>query len=425
MEWGKRKYQTKNGTWTEEGLRRRRMMESDGGSSRKQKKEEAKAQKAAAKAERREQKMAAKAEKHEKDKQEALASGDAKKIAKFRNELTDDEVNEAISRINMQTRFAQAKEAQDRVGSDKVKRITGTAKDTLNNVVDIYDTTAAIANATGLLKKELPVLFKDQKRKGVTLSDRGLAARVQNGTATQDEVNQFMANQHGQLTTGSMSNADRARYQNILERRSEHGAATDQDRADMNRLQEDSRNRQRSILTPTARQYSAEEDQARQRVYNTTHQNHDQLRMMANAAAEVYGASDPRTIQLRNAQTAMAGAARVAEVRAGAYSQGNPDMRQHFTSRYNRQIDRSIRSDAVNRRAVTAEQRRARDQELQRRTRETDEAFTAIRGIDMDNLRNTYGDLLNIGYDGRGMSMDQRNAINELRERERNRIGHI
>lgn len=427
MHWGERKYQNKDGTWTPLGLKLRRMRE--GANDRKARAEEEKANKRAKKQEAKDQKLAtrlmnkearaeAKAERHELNKQKALASGNARKIAKYQSELTPQEVENAISRINLMTRMDQAKEAQAKVGTDKLNRVTSTVRNTANNVVDVYDTAAAVANATGLIEKELPVIFKDQKRKGVTMFDRGRERRVQAGTATDQEERELMSERSRRLERGDLNDHERESYRQMLEGRQARGEASDRDRADLSRMNEQDRNRQRSILTPRPEDYNREEADARNRQAATTASNADRLRRLYNAANEAYGSNDPRTIELANASEAMTNLSGIAQDRAGRYNAANPNVRSNMRNKARRNLDRSVSADAAYRRARTQEERQARDTELANRARQVDEAYAAVRNIDMDDINNRFASLDNLANSTPG-------SISWVNERERLRNTHI
>ena len=398
QKWGIRRFQNPDGTWKFAGLVRRKKMERS---------DDVKKQKQAETDERR-------AKKHEQKKQEALASGKASKIAKYRSELTDAEVEKAINRINMQTRMDQAIEAQKKVGTDRLNRITNTVKTTANNVVDVYDTGAAIANATGLLEKELPVIFKDQKRKGVTLFDRGLEQRVAKGTASTEERQQYDRDRSARSDRGTLSNRETAQYRQELERRERSNDITEADASRLSAMRARERERQRSIMTPRAEDYSREEADNRNRQAQVTSSNADRLRRMANAASDVYGENDSRTQELRSAQSAMMDAAAITQARAERYNAANPNVRSNMTSKAKRIVDRNVRSDAVYKRARTPEEREARDAELHRRAEEVDRALSGVRDIDMDALTSRYSDLANLGNETPG-SITYRNRVQELK----------
>lgn len=427
MHWGERKYQNKDGTWTPLGLKLRRMRE--GFDRRKERAEEEKSNKLAKKQEAKDQKLMtkmlnkearaeAKAQKHELDKQKALASGKASKIAKYQSELTPEEVETAISRINLMTRMDQAKEAQAKVGTDKLNRVTSTVRNTANNVVDVYDTAAAVANATGLIEKELPVIFKDQKRKGVTMFDRGRERRVQSGTATDQEERELMNERSRRLERGDLNDRERDSYRQMLEGRQSRGEASDRDRADLARMNEQDRNRQRSILTPRPEDYNREEADARNRQAATTAANADRLRRLHNAASETYGDDDPRTVELSNASEAMTNLAGIAQDRAGRYNAANPNVRSNMRYKARRSVDRAISNDAVYRRARTQEERNARDNELAERARRVDEAYSAVGNIDMEAINRRFSSLDHLANEDPG-------SIAWRRERDRLRSQNI
>lgn len=384
MHWGIRRFQLRDGTWTNRGLKRREKLEI---------KDDIKRQKNQAKEDKKEEREFKKTQKHEEKKQAALASGKASKIAKYRSELSDEEVEKAISRINMQTRMDQAIEAQKKVGTDKLNRITNTVKTTANNVVDIYDTAAAVANATGLLEKELPVIFKDQKRHGVTISDRGLEQRVARGTATDEERRRYDSDRSARERMGTLNDRERTQYREELERRERRGSASQTDTENLNSIRESERERQRSILTPSRADFSRERADSLNRQAEVIGNNSDRFLRYARAASDIYGANDPRTQELNRAASAYNSARAIAETRAGNYNAGDPNVRSGFTKKYNKAVDKAIKNDAAYKRAKTSEERARRDAELRRRTQEVDDAYSALRNLDPDALMNKYADL--------------------------------
>lgn len=397
MHWGERNYQRKDGTWTPLGLKLRRLREGFSGPSRgAAPKAESTSKKEASREQADRESYIKKMERHEQEKQNALASGNAKKIAKYQSELSPEEVEDAISRINMMTRLDQAKEAQSKVKTDRLNRIVNTSKTALNGVVDIYDTTAAVANATGLIEKELPVIFKEQKRKGVTMFDRGREQRVQRGTATDEEERSYINDRSRRLERGTLSDEEQENYRRTIEDRQAHNVASERERADLERMNEQTRQRNRSILTPRANEYSRDEAESRNRQAATTAANADRLRNLHTAAREAYGDNDPRTTELANAADAMTNLSVIAADRAGRYNAANPTVRDNLRSSTRRQIDRAVNSDAAYRRARTPDEIRERDAELANRARQIDEAYSAVSNIDMDSINNRFSNLDNL-----------------------------
>lgn len=136
MKWGIRRFQNPDGSLTEEGRRHRGVNDQKesprhvDSNARKKAKQQAKNLEAARKA------KASKAE-YEKGKEKALKSGTATEVSKYKGDLTSQQLNEAINRINNENRLAElvAKEAP------KVK----TGKDRINDVLGVFDTINKVA----------------------------------------------------------------------------------------------------------------------------------------------------------------------------------------------------------------------------------------------------------------------------------------
>lgn len=125
QKWGVRRFQNKDGELTAAGRKRKSLTRKDQPISKSNKKEAktfvAKNKLAAEKlkAEKAEQKAKESAEKHESEKQAAIRSGDARKVAKYRNELSYKEMNDAINWINVNSRLNEAISKQNAVDAEK------------------------------------------------------------------------------------------------------------------------------------------------------------------------------------------------------------------------------------------------------------------------------------------------------------------
>ena len=155
MKWGIRRYQNKDGTLTEAGKKRYRM-DADGNI---RKMSASERQEASLKAKQRELALAkarqARTEKaeHNKKKAEAIKSGDASKIAKYFNELSQAELKEAMDRINTKQSFQQMLNKEAQLVSDgktKVDRLmdgVGKATDYAEKGIKAYNVIAKVSNA--------------------------------------------------------------------------------------------------------------------------------------------------------------------------------------------------------------------------------------------------------------------------------------
>ncbi len=113
MKWGVRRFQNQDGTWTDAGKRRRSIME--GASNKIAEFRKARTDRAAERAERREVKRAEraerKAEKRAEEKAKAIANGDAAGVMKYRSEMTDQELQSALNRINMVNKISDIQDS--------------------------------------------------------------------------------------------------------------------------------------------------------------------------------------------------------------------------------------------------------------------------------------------------------------------------
>lgn len=111
MKWGVRRYQNKDGTLTELG-RKKYLKDTERG---KASEEDRKA--------------------YEKTKQKALERGSARDIQSFRSELTKQEIDDALNRINTDKRLAEAV-SYEKTGFDKIDSVMNKIGK-VNNWVDI------------------------------------------------------------------------------------------------------------------------------------------------------------------------------------------------------------------------------------------------------------------------------------------------
>ena len=178
MRWGLRRYQNPDGTWTELGKRRRRSGPSRDAKSRAAMKNEMKNLKskseldtarASYKVTKELNKQAVQAakggtkkakesklSKKEREKEEAIRSGDLKKIEKYKSQMTDDELRAAMTRMELNTRLSAAKTQQ---GLDTYKKFADVVSTTANltkNGIDTYNNIAKIMNA--FTSKDMPII---------------------------------------------------------------------------------------------------------------------------------------------------------------------------------------------------------------------------------------------------------------------------
>ena len=155
MKWGVRRYQNPDGSLTAAG-RKRYAIDSDGNIRKltsKEKKAASTAQKQRAAALEKARKARAEKAEYNKQKAEAIKSGEATKIQKYFNDLSPSEMKEAMDRINTKQTFQQMlnKEAQivanGKTTTDRLMDSVGKATDYAETGIRAYKVIAKINNA--------------------------------------------------------------------------------------------------------------------------------------------------------------------------------------------------------------------------------------------------------------------------------------
>ena len=107
---------------------------------------------------------------HEMSKQEALAKGKASDILKYKGELTNEEMQRAVNRINLERQLSQMSAAEVKAGQNKVEQLINTADKIRVNAEkakNIYNFSANIYNS--LSDDKLPILdgttMKEKEKK--------------------------------------------------------------------------------------------------------------------------------------------------------------------------------------------------------------------------------------------------------------------
>lgn len=103
--------------------------------------------------------------KHEEEKQTALKKGSARDILKFKGDLTNQEMQTALGRINLEKQLFDMSAKETKKGMDKVNSIMNKVDQVNANVnkgVNAYNTVARINNS--LSDKKLPVLDGASKK---------------------------------------------------------------------------------------------------------------------------------------------------------------------------------------------------------------------------------------------------------------------
>jgi len=169
MKWGVRRYQNPDGTLTSAGRRRYGTAENlASGRTKKQ------------------------AEKYNKEKEEAIRSGDPKKITRFSKDMTDEEMMTALHRIRTEQALSELQLKDIQIGHDRVKRILGTVGDlatAAESVTRVYNATAKTLNAFNKDDdKKLPIIGENNKKK---IGDRMLEYKFQNEKTTSERNKWF------------------------------------------------------------------------------------------------------------------------------------------------------------------------------------------------------------------------------------------
>ena len=170
QKWGVRRFQNRDGSLTTAGKKR---------VSRKQKKALEKARQAkhdkaeAAKKAKQEQ------EDFEAGKKRAIESGSATDVLKYKGKLTNQELQQAVARINMEKTLKEISAKETKTGLDKAEsfmdKVDRVTKMT-NKGVDAYNTVAKILNSTA--GTDLPTINNDKGGKAAKKADNEVAKAV-------------------------------------------------------------------------------------------------------------------------------------------------------------------------------------------------------------------------------------------------------
>lgn len=179
MRWGVRRYQNADGTWTAAGKRKRRSEPSSDAQKRAARKNEIKnlkskseldtakasykvtkaLNKQAVKEARgdkptiRDRLKARKTAKKEESTEDIIRSGNAAKIEKNKSKMTDDELRQAITRMQLDNQLSAVQAQKRQQGVDTYKRfadVVGTTANMTKNGIDIYNNVAKIMNTFGV-----------------------------------------------------------------------------------------------------------------------------------------------------------------------------------------------------------------------------------------------------------------------------------
>lgn len=179
QKWGVRRFQNKDGSLTDAGKKR---------ISRKQKKALEKARKAkhdkaeAAKKAKQEQ------EDFEKNKKRVLESGSAAEVLKYKGKLTNQELQQAVTRINMERQLSEISSKETKSGLDRVDSFMNKLDRMRANTekgISAYNTLAKILNST--TDADLPTI--DGNKKKDKAEDKVRKKLVKSGSLKEIEKN--------------------------------------------------------------------------------------------------------------------------------------------------------------------------------------------------------------------------------------------
>lgn len=137
-----------------------------------------------------------KAQKKEETADEIIRSGDLNKVIKNKDKLTNEQLNDAIRRMELEQKLSDVDAKKKQSGVDAYKRFADTVGTTANmtsNGITIYNNVAKVLNA--FTDKELPTIGSGNQQ---SATDRAMAAarlRTANAAATTAEINARRAQQ--------------------------------------------------------------------------------------------------------------------------------------------------------------------------------------------------------------------------------------
>lgn len=173
MKWGVRRYQNKDGSLTTAGRSRY-------GSGKKKvgileahriKKRKAEAAKKRAETLAKKKSEEEAAQKHEAEKQEAIRSGNATQIAKFQNELSNQELRDVLARLDSKQKLSElvAKETPKKETKlDKAMKLAEKGAkyaDIAEKGIKVYNTFAKVSNAFADDNNQLPIIGEKREKK--------------------------------------------------------------------------------------------------------------------------------------------------------------------------------------------------------------------------------------------------------------------
>ena len=193
MKWGVRRYQNKDGSLTSAGRKRYASGKNVGFfEARRLKKKRAEAAKKRQATLEAKRKSEEDAQKHEAEKQEAIRSGNATQIAKFQNELSNQELRDALDRLNSKQRLSDLVEKETPKKETKLDKAMKIAEkgakyaDIAEKGIKVYNTFAKVSNAFADDDSQLPIIGEKREKKEVKEApDKKKEAAIRSGDPEQ------------------------------------------------------------------------------------------------------------------------------------------------------------------------------------------------------------------------------------------------
>lgn len=172
MKWGVRRYQNKDGSLTTAGRKRYASGKNVGFfEARRLKKKRAEALKKRQTTLEAKRKAEEDAQRHEAEKQEAIRSGNATQIAKFQNELSNQELRDVLARLDSKQKLADLVEKETPKKETKLDKAMKIAEkgakyaDVAEKGIKVYNTFAKVSNAFADDNNQLPIIGEKREKK--------------------------------------------------------------------------------------------------------------------------------------------------------------------------------------------------------------------------------------------------------------------
>lgn len=172
MKWGVRRYQNKDGSLTSAGRKRYASGKNVGFfEARRLKKKRVEAAKKRQATLEAKKKAEEDAQRHEAEKQEAIRSGNATQIAKFQNELSNQELRDVLARLDSKQKLSElvAKETPKKETKlDKAMKIAEKGAkyaEVAEKGIKVYNTFAKVSNAFADDNNQLPIIGEKREKK--------------------------------------------------------------------------------------------------------------------------------------------------------------------------------------------------------------------------------------------------------------------